>query len=157
MHNELQSNEQEIMTKRVSRRTFLGWAVAAVAGLVAACGQRLGLAPTATPGPVRTSGPTPTWPPTWTPAPMDTLQPTAPLVVPPTEAPTATAAPTDTPTPLQPTDTPLPPTDTPVPTAVPVSRADVMRIYPEVKSRVVVVRHANACSSPDDIDADGGY
>jgi hypothetical protein len=29
-----------------------------------------------------------------------------------------------------------------------------MRIYPEVKSRVVVVRHAGACSSPDDISAD---
>jgi hypothetical protein len=29
-----------------------------------------------------------------------------------------------------------------------------MRIYPEVNSRVVVVRHAGACSSPDDIAAD---
>jgi len=29
-----------------------------------------------------------------------------------------------------------------------------MRIYPEVKSRVVVVRHAGACSGPDDIAAD---
>lgn len=29
-----------------------------------------------------------------------------------------------------------------------------MRIYPEVKSRVVAVRHAEACSGPDDIAAD---
>jgi len=148
MDSELKNNapfdsahdRQETMTKNVSRRTFLGWAVAAVAGLVAACGERLGLAPTAAP-------------PTWTPAPTDTLQPTATLVVPPTEVPAATAVPTDTPTPPQPTE-PLPPTDTPVPTAAPVSRADVMRIYPEVKSRVVVVRHDGACSSPDDIAAD---
>ena len=154
MDSELKNNDQETMTKNVSRRTFLGWAVAAVAGLVAACGERLGLAPTATPGPARTSGPTPTWPPTWTPAPTDTPQPTVTLVVPPTEVPAATAVPTETPQPPQPTDTPPPPTDTPVPTAAPVSRADVMRIYPEVKSRVVVVRHAGACSGPDDIAAD---
>jgi hypothetical protein len=140
-------DRQEIMAKNVSRRTFIGWAVAAVAGLVAACGERLGLAPTATPGP------TPTWPPTWTPSPTDTSQPTTTRVVPPTEVPAATAVPTDTPMPLQPTETPLT-TDTPVPTAAPIRRADVMRIYPEVNSRVVVVRHANACSSPDDIAAD---
>ena len=131
------------MNKNVSRRTFLGWAVAAVAGLVAACGQRLGLAPTATPGPAPTASPTSTLPPTWTPAPTDTPQPTATPMIPPTGAPTATALPTDTPLPLQPTDTPAPP-----------GRADVMRIYPQVKSRVVVVRHAGACSSPDDIHAD---
>jgi hypothetical protein len=163
MDNELKSNEpfdpsaelragsahdrQEIMAKNVSRRTFIGWAVAAVAGLVAACGERLGLAPTATPSP------TPTWLPTWTPSPTDTSQPTATPVVPPTEVPAATAVPTDTPPPPQPTETPLA-TDTPVPTAAPIRRADVMRIYPEVTSRVVVVRHANACSSPDDIAAD---
>jgi len=140
-------DRQEIMAKNVSRRTLIGWAVAAVAGLVAACGERLGLAPTATPGP------TPTWPPTWTPAPTDTSQPTATRVVPPTEVPAATAVPTDTPPPPQPTETPLA-TDTPVPTAAPIHRADVMRIYPEANSRVVVVRHANACSSPDDIAAD---
>ncbi|MDH4137861.1 MAG: DUF362 domain-containing protein [Anaerolineae bacterium] len=138
MDNGLQSNDQGIMTRNISRRTFLGWAVAAVAGLVAACGERLGLAPTAAPSPARTSGPTPTLPPTWTPAPTDTPQPTATLVVPPTETLVATSV----------------PTDTPPPTAAPVSRADVMRIYPEVKSRVVVVRHAGACSGPDDIAAD---
>ncbi len=163
MNNELQDNEsfdpsaelragsahsrQKTMSKNISRRTFIGWAVAAVAGLVAACGERLGLAPTAPPP---TSGPTPTWPPTWTPAPTDTPQPTATLVFPPTETPAAAVEPTDT---LPPTDTPSP-TDTPVPTAAPVSRADVMRIYPEVKSRVVVVRHDGACSSPDDIATD---
>jgi hypothetical protein len=163
MDNELKNNEpfdpsaelragsahdrQEIMAKNVSRRTLIGWAVAAVAGLVAACGERMGLAPTATPGP------TPTWLPTWTPSPTDTSQPTATLVVPPTQVPAATAVPTDTPMPLQPTETPLA-TDTPVPTAAPIRRADVMRIYPEANSRVVVVRHANACSSPDDIAAD---
>lgn len=138
------------MTQKVSRRTFLGWAVAAVVGLVAACGERLGLAPTATPGPARSSGPTPTLPPTWTPAPTDTPQPTTTLVIPATETPVATAAPADTPLPTATTS----PTDTPVPMAAPVSRADVMRIYPEVKSRVVVVRHDGACSSPDDINAD---
>jgi hypothetical protein len=156
-----QNAMHKTMTKNISRRTFISWGVAAVAGLVAACGERLGLAPTVTPGPASTSGPTPTLPPTWTPAPTDTPRPTATLVVPPTEAPTATAGPTDTPTPPQPTDTPSPvlsqvegPTDTPVPTAAPISRADVMKIYPEVKSRVVVVRHAGASSSPDDIAAD---
>ena len=161
MDNELQNNEQEIMTKNVSRRTFLGWAVAAVAGLVAACGEQLGLAPAATPGTMPTSGPTPTWPPTWTPAPTDTPQPAATLVVPPTEVPAATAGPTDTPPPVLSEASPEPsrrvegPTDTPAPTAVLVSRADVMRIYPQVKSRVVVVRHASACSGPDNIAADG--
>ena len=105
MNTELQNNDQKTMTKNVSRRTFISWAVAAVAGLVAACGERLGLAPTATPGPAPTSSPTPTLPPTWTPAPTDTPRPTATLVVPPTEAPTATAGPTDTPLP---TETPPP-------------------------------------------------
>ena len=131
------------MNKNVSRRTFLGWAVAVVAGLVAACGQRLGLAPTAIPAPVSTASPTSALPPTWTPAPTDTPQPTATPMIPPTEAPTATALPTDITLPLQPTDTPAP-----------ASRADVVRIYPQVKSRVVVVRHAGACSGPDDINAD---
>ncbi len=140
------------MKKNVSRRTFLGWTVAAVAGLVAACGERLGLAPTASPGRAQTSGPTSTWPPTWTPAPTDTPQPAATLVVPPTEVPAATAGPTDTPLPPQPTE--ASPTDTPVPPSAPVSRADVMRIYPQVNSRVVVVRHAGACSDPDNIAAD---
>ena len=57
--------------------------------------------------------------------------------------------------PPQPTEAPSPAaTDTPVPTAASVSRADVMRIYPQVNSRVVVVRHDGACSSPDDIAAD---
>jgi hypothetical protein len=143
------------MNKNISRRTFLGWAVAAVAGLVAACGQRLGLAPTAAPGPAPTSSPTPTWPPTWTPAPTDAPQPTATPVVPPTEVTAATAGPTETPVPSQPTEAPPPSaTDTPVPAAAPVSRADVMRIYPQVNSRVVVVRHDGACSGPDDIAAD---
>jgi hypothetical protein len=147
-----QNGMQKAMNKNVPRRTFIGWAVAAVAGLVAACGERLGLAPTATPP---TPGVTPTWPPTWTPVPTDTSQPAATLVVPPTEVPAATAGPTDTPPPSQPTEAPLPTaTDTPVPTAAPISRADVMRIYPEVKSRVAVVRHAGACSSPDDIAID---
>lgn len=151
MENELQNDGQDAVTRNISRRTFLGWAVAAVAGLVAACGERLGLAPTATPP---ASDPTPTWPPTWTPALTDTPQPTATLVVPPTEVPAATAVPSDTPPPPQPTEAPPPPTDTPVPTAAPVGRADIMRIYPEVKSRVVVVRHDGACSGPDDIAAD---
>ena len=146
MNNGLQNNapfdatydRQKAMTKNVSRRTFIGWAVAVVAGLVAACGERLGLAPTATSGPAPAASLTPTLPPTWTPAPTDTPQPTATPVVPPTEVPAATAV----------------PTDAPVPTAAPVTRADVMKIYPEVKSRVVVVRHAGACSGPDDIAAD---
>jgi hypothetical protein len=160
MDNGLQNNEpfdsahdrQATMAKNVSRRTFLGWAVAAVAGLVAACGERLGLTPTTAP-PI--SSPTPTWPPTWTPTPTDMSQPTATLVVSPTEVPAAAVVPTDTPLSPQPTEA-LPPsaTDTSVPTAAPISRADVMRIYPEVKSRVVVVRHAGACSSPDDIATD---
>ena len=107
MNNDLQNNapfdatydRQKAMTKNVSRRTFIGWAVAVVAGLVAACGERLGLAPTATPGPAPAVSPTPTLPPTWTPAPTDTPQPTATPVVPPTEVPAATAVPTDTPAP----------------------------------------------------------
>ncbi|HID64240.1 MAG TPA: DUF362 domain-containing protein [Anaerolineae bacterium] len=142
------------MAQKVSRRTFIGWAVAAAAGLVAACGERLGLVPTAAPRPTPTSSPTPTWLPTRTFVPTDTPQPTATLVVPPT------AVPTDTPPPVLSEASPEPnrraegPTDTPVPTAASVSRAEVMKIYPRVKSRVVVVRHANACSSVDNIATD---
>jgi hypothetical protein len=98
-------------------------------------------------------------------APACTAQPTVSPATPipvaePTSMPSSTPAPTDTAAPA-PSPTPAP-TDTPAPTAAPTktvapatpaaSRADIVKIYPDVPSRVVRVRHAGVWKE----SADGG-
>jgi hypothetical protein len=90
-----------------------------------------------------------------------TISPAAPIsATEPTDTPSPTPAPTDTPAPA-PSPTPAP-TDTPALTAAPTktvapampaaSRADIVKIYPDVPSRVVRVRHAGVWKE----SADGG-
>ncbi len=137
----------EKATGPISRRAFLGGALAAVAAFMAGCAERAGLVPTATVPP--TVKPTPTDVPTDTPVPpAATATPTAvpTATAPPTAEPTPTDAPTDTPVP--PTDTPPPPTATPT-VAIP-DRAEVMRRWPDAPSRVVVARHNGVLGNGDE-------
>jgi Domain of unknown function (DUF362)/TAT (twin-arginine translocation) pathway signal sequence len=91
--------------------------------------------------------------PTMSPAtPIPTAEPTS--MPSPTPAPIDTAAPAPSPTPA-PTNTPAPtaaPTGTVAPAAPAASRADIVKIYPDVPSRVVRVRHAGVWKE----SADGG-
>jgi hypothetical protein len=85
-------------------------------------------------------------------APIPAAEPTS--LPSPTPAPTDTAAPAPSPTPA-PTDTPAPtaaPAGTVAPAAPAASRADIVKIYPDVPSRVVRVRHAGVWKE----SADGG-
>ena len=160
--------EESRHTALVSRRTFVGLALSALGGLLAACRGAMGGGFTGTPTPASAAAVTPTETP---PSPSPTVPPPTATHTPLPPPATATGAPTSTPTntdptntPPPPTTTPLPPTYTPVPatptnpppptaTAAPtLSRATLMAHWPATDtSRVVLVRHSGvwAGSAPD--------
>ena len=137
----------------LSRRTFVGVALGAVASLVAACrGATTRPTPTPTAESVAAASPAPslTPPPTAVP-PTATPSPTVPATDTPPPATAASTAAVETAAPatvVPPTYTPVPatPTAPPPPTATPTTpapvRGDVMARWPAAPaSRVVLVRH----------------
>jgi uncharacterized protein (DUF362 family) len=127
----------------ISRRDFLR--MAAVAGLLAGCSPDEQAATTPTSEATATFTPTSTHTPTDIPTSVPTTTPTLTH----TPTPTNTFASTDTPaftnTPL-PTEAPVP-TNTPVPTDTPVvavNRQDIIRMYPDVPSKVIHTHHTGA-------------
>jgi hypothetical protein len=132
------------MRRPFSRRTFIGWGMATLAGWLSGCS--IDATPTA--ATVLETSFTP-------PKASDTSTPVS------TATPASTPSPAPTATPLPPTYTPVPPTPTDPPpvtvatnTAPPPSlnRGELMRHWPEAEtSRVVLVRHAGVwnADTPD--------
>ncbi len=146
--------QQRTKKARLSRRRFVRGTALLLTSVLAACTPAR---PSATPT-ASMSTPTaqaPTAPPTDTP----TTAPTATATpVPPTA--TNSAVPTATPPPPSATPVALPsatatasPAATATPIVAPVSRADLMRIYPAAKSRIALVRHGEACATSGDAQA----